>query len=341
MSCRMADPTNGDIAAALRELGDLYELDGAIVHRVVAYRTAAKAIRDAPCRSRRWRARAARPSCRARQDAAGEDPGALETGEIPAAVKLRAKFPAGPGRDDATAGPRAQAGAALYEELGIDSLDALREAAEAERLRTLKGFGPKAEETARARSQSHGGRRGPAPGSCSTQRAARRRADRRRAARAPRRRPGRAGRLGAALADSVKDLDIVATATDPEALVEAFARAAADRVGRLLGRGRRAGAHAQGHAGRPAHRRARAVRQPAAALHRVARRTTWRCARRPCGGACTSPSTACSTTRPARRRVRDRGGGLRRLGLAYIEPELRENRGELEAARRRRRGCRS
>src|SRR5438270_678494 len=43
----MPDPTNLEIAAALDELGDLYELDGAIVHRVVAYRNAAKAVRDA------------------------------------------------------------------------------------------------------------------------------------------------------------------------------------------------------------------------------------------------------------------------------------------------------
>src|SRR5438477_11722583 len=41
-------PTNAEIAAALDELGDLYELDGAIIHRVVAYRNAAKAVRDAP-----------------------------------------------------------------------------------------------------------------------------------------------------------------------------------------------------------------------------------------------------------------------------------------------------
>ncbi|HST41853.1 MAG TPA: helix-hairpin-helix domain-containing protein, partial [Conexibacter sp.] len=37
----MADPTNSEIAAAFDELGDLYELDGAIIHRVVAYRNAA------------------------------------------------------------------------------------------------------------------------------------------------------------------------------------------------------------------------------------------------------------------------------------------------------------
>ena len=41
----MADPTNAEIALALDELGDLYELDGAIIHRVVAYRNAAKAVR--------------------------------------------------------------------------------------------------------------------------------------------------------------------------------------------------------------------------------------------------------------------------------------------------------
>ena len=44
----MPDFSNLAIAAALDELGDLYELDGAVIHRVLAYRTAARAIRDAP-----------------------------------------------------------------------------------------------------------------------------------------------------------------------------------------------------------------------------------------------------------------------------------------------------
>ena len=39
--------TNAEIAAAFDELGDLYELDGAVSYRVIAYRTAAKAVRDA------------------------------------------------------------------------------------------------------------------------------------------------------------------------------------------------------------------------------------------------------------------------------------------------------
>ena len=37
---------NAEIALHFDELADLYELDGAIVHRVLAYRNAAKAIRE-------------------------------------------------------------------------------------------------------------------------------------------------------------------------------------------------------------------------------------------------------------------------------------------------------
>ena len=37
---------NAEIAAAFDELATLYELDGVVVYRVLAYRNAAKAIRD-------------------------------------------------------------------------------------------------------------------------------------------------------------------------------------------------------------------------------------------------------------------------------------------------------
>src|SRR5262249_9873859 len=89
------DPTNAEIADALAELGDLYELDGAIVHRVVAYRSAAKAIRES----------SVSVAALARAGRATELTGVgktlqekilalVETGSIPAAEKLRAKFPA-------------------------------------------------------------------------------------------------------------------------------------------------------------------------------------------------------------------------------------------------------
>src|SRR5205823_3983049 len=144
----MAEPTNTEIAAALDELGDLYELDGAIVHRVVAYRNAAKAVREAPTSV----------TALARQGRATELPGIGRTiqekvlaladdGAIPAAVKLRAKFPPGLIEMTRLPGLGPKRARRLFEELGIASLEKLRAAAQEERIRTAKGFGPKAEET--------------------------------------------------------------------------------------------------------------------------------------------------------------------------------------------------
>src|SRR5436305_9904917 len=133
----MAEPTNTEIAAALDELGDLYELDGAIVHRVVAYRNAAKAVREAPTSV----------TALARQGRATELPGIGRTiqekvlaladdGAIPAAVKLRAKFPPGLIEMTRLPGLGPKRARKLFEELGIDSLDALKAAAEGQRIRS-------------------------------------------------------------------------------------------------------------------------------------------------------------------------------------------------------------
>src|SRR6201997_2820899 len=119
----MADPTNSEIAAALDELGDLSELDGAVIHRVVAYRNAAKAVRDS----------SVSVSALARQGRATELPGVgaiiqekvlalADDGAIPAAVKLRAKFPAGLLEITHLPGLGPKRARRLFEELGIDSL---------------------------------------------------------------------------------------------------------------------------------------------------------------------------------------------------------------------------
>ena len=144
----MADPTNSEIAAALDELGDLSELDGAVIHRVVAYRNAAKTVRDSPVSV----------LALARQGRATELPGIGRTiqekvialadeGVIPAAAKLRAKFPPGLLAMTRLPGLGPKRARRLFEELEIDSLAALRAAAEAHHIRELKGFGPKAEES--------------------------------------------------------------------------------------------------------------------------------------------------------------------------------------------------
>src|SRR5436309_10895442 len=86
---------NAEIAEAFADLAILYELDGAVRYRVLAYKEAARVIRQSPV-SVEELARAGR---------ATELPGVgktlqdkivalLDTGEIPSAVKLKAKFPA-------------------------------------------------------------------------------------------------------------------------------------------------------------------------------------------------------------------------------------------------------
>src|SRR5437588_11481739 len=147
MATTARDPTNAEIAAALDELGDRYELDAAIIHRIVAYRNAAKAVRDA----------AVSITALARERRATELPGigptiqekvmALATdGVIPAAAKLRAKFPAGLIEMTRLPGLGPKRARRLFDELGIDSVDALRTAGQEQRIRALRGFGAKAEE---------------------------------------------------------------------------------------------------------------------------------------------------------------------------------------------------
>src|SRR3954447_10393257 len=138
---------NAEIADALNELATLYELDGAIRYRVLAYREAARVIRQSPV-SVGELARAGR---------ATELPGVgktleqkvvtlLDTGEIPSAAKLKRKFPVSLVEVTRVPGVGAKTARRLYDELGISSLDDLRAAAESERIRGVKGLGPKVEE---------------------------------------------------------------------------------------------------------------------------------------------------------------------------------------------------
>jgi DNA polymerase (family X) len=139
--------SNGAIADALEELGDLYELDGAIVHRVLAYRTAAKTVREASVSvgalAREGRASELRGIGATLQ----EKIQALEqTGTIPAAEKLRAKFPAGLIEITHLPGIGAKRARLLHDALQIDSAQALRKAALAQRVREVRGLGAKFEE---------------------------------------------------------------------------------------------------------------------------------------------------------------------------------------------------
>jgi DNA polymerase IV (family X) len=208
------------------ELADLYELDGAVVHRVLAYRNAAKTVREATT-SVAALARAGRVTELAGIGKTLEEKilALVETGTIPAVEKLRAKFP--PGLVDMTRLPglgpkRARK---LFDELGIDSLAALQAAAEGQQLRGVHGFGPKFEEAMLAAFAAGVGDAGRVGGSRVLLSKALQIGEG--IVEALRAHPAsdRVELAGSArrMVDAVSDLDIVATATDPPALLKAFA----------------------------------------------------------------------------------------------------------------------
>jgi DNA polymerase (family 10) len=216
------DPPNAIIAALFDELADLYELDGAVVHRVLAYRNAAKSVREAPqsvaALTREGKVTSLPGIGRTLEE---KIQALMETGTIPATEKLRAKFPVGLVDMTRLPGLGPKRARKLFDELGIDSLDALKAAAEGHQLRGVKGFGPKFEEAVLA-AFAAGVAEAPAPRAVlnkalevgETIVAALRAhpsADRVELAGSARR-----------MVDSVKDIDIVATASNPPALLAAL-----------------------------------------------------------------------------------------------------------------------
>ena len=327
--------TNAEIAAALDELGVLYELDGAVKYRVLAYGTAAKAIRESPVSVAELAAAGRATEIPGVGKTLAEKIDALlETGEIPAAVKLKAKFPPTLVEVTRVPGVGAKTARRLFDELGVATLEDLRAAAEGERIREMKGLGPKAEENVLAGLERLG-----EPGEGTRPRAALDGAADRRGAGAALREHPAADRVEVAgsvrrWAETCKDIDLIATAERAAGARRAPRRQPADRRGRQTGPQRRAGADPERDLGRPADRRAGGLRQPAAALHRLGRRTTCSCARTRSPAASPSPSTASPRPRAARSSSAPSEEAVyERLGYAYIEPELREGRGELKAAR--------
>jgi DNA polymerase (family 10) len=326
---------NAEIAAAFEELGDLYELDGAVVYRVLAYRNAAKAIRDSGASVEEM----ARAGTVVKLPGIGKTiaekiDALLETGAIPAAEKLKAKFPPGLIEVTRIPGLGPKRARKLYDELGIASLDDLKAAAEQEQLRNVAGFGAKAEENVLAALAAGADGR-------------------------PKQRTllSRALVIAEALADALrehpasehveiagsarrmtetcKDLDIVATANDPEALAAAFAELPLiDEVHSSGAAGVRAttnngmsvdlrivppenfGNLLQHFTGSGRHNEALRTQAVRRGLHVSEYGVT---------DDETETTHACATEEEV----------YELLGMQYIEPELREDRGELEAARKK------
>jgi DNA polymerase (family 10) len=329
--------SNAVIADALEELGDLYELDGAIVHRVLAYRTAAKAVREAPVSV----------AALAREGRASELPGIgktlqekilalVQTGTIPAAERLRAKFPAGLIAITRLPGLGPKRARLLHSELGVDSPQALREAAVAQRLRTVRGLGPKLEASVLTALDELDAN--PAAG------------------RSPRILLPRAIELGESLlaglraladddahielagsirrqVDSVKDIDIIATTAHPTALANSLEQI--EQIERVSSASE-AGAKGRTHSGVGVDLRIARAEQLGNLLQHFTGSGVHNAALREAavrGGLHVSEYGIRDDTTGITKAYATEQQVYERLGLAYIEPELRENRGELEAAR--------
>ena len=216
-------PRNSELAEKFELLADLLELDGADAFRLAAYRRAAARIRES-----------AAPVARlALEGKATQLPGIgatiaakivelIETGDLRALAKLRERVPAGLVEVVRVPGLGPKTARRLWEELGVTSVEELRAAAEAERLRAIPGLGAKTEErvltaVARpARAEETGrtllGRVLPVLRSAVEELRAHPACDRVSEAGSARRR-----------VETVRDVDLIATATDPAALTSYFA----------------------------------------------------------------------------------------------------------------------
>jgi DNA polymerase (family X) len=143
----MALPTNDEVARQLDLLADLLELEGETPFRLLAYRRAAGRVRET-----------AEPIAQLALDGTAKElPGIgqiieekivqiVDDGEINALTKRRERIPPDvvaflelPGLGPKTA-------ARIWHELGITTLEGLKDAAEAHRLRTLTGVAARTEE---------------------------------------------------------------------------------------------------------------------------------------------------------------------------------------------------
>jgi len=326
--------TNAEIAAALDELGTLYELDGAVKYRVLAYGTAAKAIRESPVSVAELAAAGRATEIPGVGKTLAEKIDALlETGEIPAAVKLKAKFPPTLIEVTRVPGLGAKTARLLYDELDISSMEDLKAAAEAERIRDVKGLGPKVEENVLA-SLERLGEPGEGPGRLLLSKV---RPIASELAEALRGHPA-ANRVEVAgsvrrWAETCKDIDLIATADEPAALAEHLA---SHPLIASAGTPSENGVRAQTHNGISVDLR---IVSPAAfgnllqhftgsQAHNVQLREE-AVAR----GLSVSEHGVTETESGEVELCETEEAVYGRLGYAYIEPELREGRGELKAAR--------
>jgi DNA polymerase (family 10) len=322
---------NAEIAAALRELGILYELDGADRFRVQAYREAARTVAESPVSIEQLADEGRLTELPAIGKTLAEKIETLiETGSIPSADKLKAKFPATLVEVTRVPGLGAKTAKRIYDELGVENLTQLKEAAEQGRIAALRGLGARTEENILSSlegvTEDGIGERLllsnvlPVAEEISSDLLGLGVANRIEIAGSARR-----------WTETCKDLDLIATTDDPAALVDALATHGLSAESR---RGGDAAASVLTHAGLKVDLRIGTEETfgnllqhfTGSAEHNVELRE--RALQR---GYSVSEHGVAEVEGKKVHRFSEEAGVYELLGLPYIEPELREGRGEIEA----------
>jgi DNA polymerase (family X) len=140
-------PKNADVAEQFDLLADLLELEGAESFRVLAYRRAATRMRETSGSIAQLaldgRAKELQGIGKTIEEKIVQ---IVETGTIDALAKRRDSVPEGVVQFMRLPGLGPKTAARIWRELGVTTVDELRSAAEAQRLRGLSGLGAKSEE---------------------------------------------------------------------------------------------------------------------------------------------------------------------------------------------------
>ena len=141
--------TNVEIAAVLEQVADLLEFQGTNPFRIRAYRNAARTIHDLPHSVADVVAdpdRALTDVEGIGKDLAKKVATLVETGSLPMLEDLLAEIPQSVLAILRVPGLGPKRAAVLYNELGVATLDELREKCQSQQVRGLKGFGAKTED---------------------------------------------------------------------------------------------------------------------------------------------------------------------------------------------------
>jgi DNA polymerase (family X) len=217
-------PRNADVADQLDLLADISEIRGEDSFRVSAYRRAAQRVRESSALVAQLALDGkAKDLNGIGQTIENKIVEIVEDGEIHALTKRKAEIPADVVRFTKLPGLGPKTARKIWQELGVTTVAELKEAAEAQRLRTLAGVGARLEENvlkaleapepAEEPRRTLLGKALPALQAVVSVLAEHPACDRVSIAGSARR-----------YKETVRDLDIIATASDPAALIEYFTR---------------------------------------------------------------------------------------------------------------------